>query len=59
MIDDCPGWIRGAERPLWRWWLFCACSWAYARVNWWPLERRILDVMAWSVKPEWLGLERA
>ena len=43
-------WI-GSERPLWRWWLFCAATDIYYATN----SKRALDVMAWCVLPEWLG----
>jgi hypothetical protein len=39
------------ERPLWRWWLFCAASWLYGQTGWgWSLR-----LLGWCVLPEWLG----
>ncbi len=45
-------------RPLWRWLLFCAASWAYARSpRWSRREHWAGKVFGWSVLPEWLGFE--
>ncbi len=49
------------ERPLWRWWLFCASLWL-----WWALIgagarhgsapcRWLAAVYGWCVLPLWLG----
>ena len=40
-----------ANRPIWRWWLFCAALSIYFRHGW-DWARRL---MGWCVLPEWLG----
>lgn len=40
------------NRPLWRWWVFCAALWLHFKTDWrWPGS-----LLSWSVLPEWLGL---
>ena len=40
-----------SERPLWRWWLFCAAVALDVRFHW----QWASDLMAWCVLPRWLG----
>ena len=43
-------------RPRWRWLLFCALSWCYARTRSYSrLENWTADAMAWCVLPEWIA----
>jgi hypothetical protein len=39
------------SRPLWRWWLWCACNEALTHVHW----EWLWDFWSWLILPEWLG----